>query len=85
MIRKGVSCAVVVSKEWAEVAEVRKFLGPARDGNVDQTRPGHVIYAKAGGEETVHGVWIELYTDREKWSDVLCRTCWCLGDSSCLL
>ncbi len=60
-ISKGSSAAVVVDRDWANLAGVRIFLRryqePSKETKAEST---HLILAKILDAEDRHGLWVEL-------------------------
>ena len=67
-IPKNASAAIVVSREWANLAGVRMFLRryqtPSKE--IGGTDPSHLILAKVLDSEDNHGLWIELFTEQHR-------------------
>ncbi len=65
-IEKGTSIALVVRREWANLAGVRVFLrqGESPPGKeVGGSDDSHIISAAVVDSDDPHGLWIELNTD----------------------
>ena len=64
-IRKGVTAAVIVSREWANLDVIRLILrqghNPTREIRGDQS---HLILAEILDPDDPHGLWIELNSHR---------------------
>ena len=67
-IKKGASIAVVLKRDWSNLAGVRLFLRQNENPRLEIAGAdnSHIVFAKLLDSEDLRGLWIELNTDQHE-------------------